>query len=245
MLRVTAMRVMIPEASVAEFETQAKEQLRRVTENEPETAQYGFFRRPSEGSTILPAPRAGVQEYFHFMAYLTQEGWDKHFGDEQEWWSPTFGKLREGIMGERFDPEDIVAGISRDYVWSNTSVHRFAFHRFKIAAERAAEFESEATRQVESVRDNEPGTLLYTFFRRKPVAGGLLPRPVDGQAEYFHYMAYESEAAQVHHRELEHRTEGWAWGPVFRSFIVAPLENESYDSSAVVAAVTRAADWRA
>ncbi len=244
MLRINAMRMMVPEAQAADFEPQIREQLRRVREDEPGTMLYGFCRRESEGSTILPAPRPGSVEYFHFMAFNDEAGWDAHFAAEQDWWVPTFRKALDGpILAERFDAGDVVAGITRDHVWDPQTLHRFAVFRFKIAEERAVEFEEQAARQVASVRDNEPGTVLYTFFRRKPAAGGLLPRPVNGQAEYFHYMAYDSEEAQNLHREIEFRTEGWAWGPVFREFLVAPLESESFGSDRIVAGVTRAAWW--
>jgi hypothetical protein len=148
------------------------------------------------------------------------------------------------IYADRFESGDIVTGVSRDHVWTPDSMFRFAFHRFKVAEERAAEFEVEAKRQIDVVREREPGTVLYTFCRRSAEGSSLIPKPQNGQVEYMHLMAYADEAAQKLHLEIEHNPDAeWAWGRVFRSFLVAPLENESFGAEALITGVTRDADW--
>ena len=63
------------------------------------------------------------------------------------------------------------------------------------------------------------------------------------QAEYLHYMAYDSDDAQALHLKIEHQPEGWAWGCVFRDFLVAPLESEAFTADSIVSAVMRAKQW--
>ena len=244
MQRIAAMRMAVPETSASNFEKQIGEQLHRVRQSEPGTTLYGFVRRNPEGSTILPAPRPNTTEYFHFMAFEDVAGWDAHFSQEKEWWMPTFQAAVDApLVAEVFSQDDVVAVVSRDHVWTSESVVRMAIFRFKVAQEHAAEFEKEAKHQIEMVTENEPGTVLYGFMRRKHAASGLLPRPLDGQVEYLHYMAYDSDDAQALHLKIEHRSEGWSWGRVFRNFLVAPLESEPFPADSIVAAVTRAKQW--
>ena len=244
MQKIAAMRMTVPEKSAQDFEKQIEEQLRRVRDTEPGTTLYGFVRRDPAGSTILPAARPDTTEYFHFMAFEDEASWDVHFREEQEWWVPTFRAAIDGpLVAERFCDENVVAVVSRDHIWTSTSVVRMAIFRFKVAQERAAEFEQEAKHQIEMVTQNEPGTILYGFLRRQHAASGLMPRPLDGQTEYLHYMAYDTEDAQALHLKMEHQTEGWAWGRVFRDFLVAPLESEAFTAPSIVSAVTRAKQW--
>lgn len=244
MHRIAAIRMAVPDSAAASFEKQIEEQLRRVRENEPGTTLYGFVRRDSAGSTLLPAVRPNATEYFHFMAFADEAGWDSHFSQEQEWWVPTFRSAIDApLVSEGFSQDDVVSVISRDHVWTPASVVRMAVFRFKVSHDRASEFEREAKHQVEMVTENEPGTILYGFLRRKQAASGLLQRPLDGQAEYLHYMAYDSDEAQALHREIEFRPEGWAWGRVFRDFLVAPLEVETFPAGSIVSAVSRDKQW--
>jgi quinol monooxygenase YgiN len=245
MHRIAAMRMSVPLDAAAEFEEDAREQLRRVREDEPGTTLYGFVRRDAAGSPLLSSPRPTSAEYFHFMAYEDEKGWDAHFASEQEWWVPTFrAAIDAPLVAERFTQGNVVAMVSRDHVWNDSGVDLTAIFRLKITEARAAEFEREAARQVEIVTENEPGTILYGFLRREPAASGLLPQPVQGQTEYLHCVATGVDEARSPRSEVGHPPESWL-GRVAEEFLVAPLEGEAFPAGSVVAAVSRAKRWQA
>ena len=236
----------VKESEGDEFETQVREQLRLVTENETGTVLYLFNRRGPDGSTILPAPPRDHREYIHLMAYTDEAAWTTHFEAEKKWWMPTFQKFMAApFYTIGFQQDDVVDAVTRDQAWNPNEMFRFAFHKFRVPDEKAAEFEVEAKHQLQIVKEKEPGTVLYSFFRRPKAASGLLPAPLANQTEYFHLMAYNSEEAQAHHRTLEFLTDTWSWGPVFRNFLASPLENEAFDSSLIIAGITRDANWTA
>jgi len=243
MYRVSFTRMLVADSDRAEWETALAEQVRRVSA-EPGTMLYGFLRRNPEGSTLLPAPRDGFAEYLHFQSYLDEEGFNTHLANEKDWWSPLNAKfVNAPRYQERTEDADTVAVISRDYLWTPETTRNFSLHRFKIAADRAADFEVEAKRQIDMVVENEPGTMLYGFIRRQNAASGMLPKPVQGITEYLHFSAYQDEAAWDVHHTLEHREGDWAWGRVYRTFIASPLETEPVPGANVVAATSRYADW--
>lgn len=244
MYRVNILRMTIKKGMAEEFEAQAAKQIQKVSENEPGTLLYGFCRRNPNGSTILPKPPVDNPEYIHLMAYKDEAAQQLHLDIERDWWGPTFRQYMDGPwVAERFESPDVVTGVSRNKAWNPNEMFRFAFHRFKVKEGMAEEFEAQAARQIGMVSENEPGTVLYTFCRRSPDGSTFLPRSTSGHPEYLHFMAYSDEAAQKRHLEIEHRTEGWAWGPVFRSYLEAPLENEAFAAEQIVTGITRDAAW--
>jgi hypothetical protein len=75
---------------------------------------------------------------------------------------------------------------------------------------------------------------------KRPVEGSsLLPKSSNGNLEYFQFSMYQDQAASDQHRVVEYR-EGWCWGPTFKTYLDAPLENERFD---VIAGVTRDDKW--
>lgn len=248
MFRVNILRMQVKRDQAEEFEEQAKRQIAMVTENEPGTMLYVFCRRTDAASTILPKPPNDITEYIHLMAYRDEEAQKRHLDIEyrkEGWaWGPTFRQYMAGPwVAERFEAQDIVAGVSRDRQWNPTDMFRFAFHRFKIKEGTAEQFEQDVARQLTIVTEQEPGTILYTFQRRSAEGSALLPKSASGHPEYLHFMAYQDEAAQKRHLELEFREGGWAWGPVFKSYLEAPLENERFSAEAIVTGVSRNAVW--
>ena len=244
MYRVNILRMTVKEGMAEEFEEQAAKQIAIVTEREPNTILYGFLRRDPAGSPLFPKPPAKNTEYIHLMAYKDEEAQQLHLDIEKDWWGQTFRIYMDGPwVTERFESPDVVTGVSRDRSWDPSTMHRFALHRFKVHEGKGEEFEEQARNQLAVVSEHEPGTVLYNFCRRVPDGSTLLPRSPGGHPEYLHMMAYEDEAAQAHHRELEFRTDAWAWGPVFKTFLEAPLESEGFTSESIVTAVTRDAAW--
>lgn len=244
MFGVSVLRMTVSAEKAEEFEEQTRKQIAIVQEREPGTLLYAFCRRNASGSPALPVPAPNAKEYIHLMGYQDEAARDAHVTIERDWWGPTFRQyMIAPWVSERFDAASITTGVTRERSWSPGSLHRFAFHRFKIKEGMADEFEEQARKQISVVSEKEPGTVLYTFFRRSTDGSTLLPRSASGNAEYFHMMAYKDEESQAHHRELEHQTEGWAWGPIFRTFLEAPLESEGFTSTDIVTGVTRDAAW--
>ncbi len=243
MHRISFTRLLVAAADTDEWEAAVAEQVRRVS-SEPGTILYGFLRRGPDGSTLLPAPRDGFNEYLHFQCYQDPAAFDTHVANEKEWWTPLNAKfVKPPRYLERFEDVDTVACVTHEHFWKPDSTRNFSLHRFKVASDRAAAFEVEAKRQIDMVIENEPGTLLYGFIRRPDAAGGLLPKPVSGITEYLHFSAYKDEAAWDVHHTIEHREGDWAWGRVYRTFIASPLETEPVPAANILAATTRDADW--
>jgi quinol monooxygenase YgiN len=249
MFRVNIIRMTVKAEEADAFEKEARKQLQVVTEREPGTILYGFNRRAGPASTILPTVPNNHVEYIHLMGYRDEDAQKLHLEIEHnpdtEWaWGRVFRPFMAApLVADRFESDDITTGLSRDRAWSPQTMFRFAFHRFKIKEGQGAEFEEQAKKQIEMVQQNEPGTVLYTFCRRSPDGSALLPKPQIVNPEYIHFMAYTDEAAQQLHREIEFRKEGWAWGPVFQSYLDARLENESFTSDQIIIGITRQASW--
>ena len=246
MYRVSIMRMTVLDENAEEFEKACAEQVSRVRENEQGTALYAFCKRGPDGSTILGKPKNNRSEYIHVQAYLSEED-DKHHTDlEQEWWGPTFRKLLDGLWeSERYYTPDITTGLTRDWTW-DANQYRFAFHRFYIKEGMEEEFDGHASHQIGVVTKGEPGTVLYTMCKRPAEGSTFLPQPTKGHAEYLHMMAYKDEESQAHHRVLEHRDDGkWCWGPVFRTYLEAPLVNESFMGGQILCGLSRDAQWGA
>ena len=106
MFRPTVVYIKIHDGQQAEFEAAAAEQVRRVKENEPGTVLYTFWRR------------AQPNEYFHLYCYADEAAFNRHIELEAGWWGPTLQSfLARPNERERFEPGDIVTGITRDYSW--------------------------------------------------------------------------------------------------------------------------------
>jgi quinol monooxygenase YgiN len=79
--------------------------------------------------------------------------------------------------------------------------------RIKVQDGKQAEFEKAASEQVERVRANEPGTVLYTMVRSQTDA-----------TEYYFLEAYkDDEAFAFHIQEFQK-----IWGPQMNSMIAQP-----------------------
>ncbi len=250
MYRVNLLRMTVKADEAEDFETEARKQIQIVTEREAGTLLYGFNRRAGPASTILPAAAANHVDYIHLMAYRDEAAQQLHLDIEHtpdaNWaWGKVFRPFMAApIVAERFEADDIVTGISRNHEWSPGTMFRFAFHRFKVFEGKGEEFEEQAKRQIQMVTENEPGTVLYTFMRRNNDGSALIPKSPAGHPEYIHFMAYVDEAAAQLHREIEHDPKReWAWGPVFRQYLEAPLENEGFLAESVITGVSRDAAW--
>jgi quinol monooxygenase YgiN len=97
--------------------------------------------------------------------------------------------------------------------------------RIKLIDGKQAEFEAAAARQVEAVRANEPGTILYTLLRSQT-----------DPTEYVFLESYQDEAAFEFHRSESAK---W-WRPTYESMIARPNQIERLDG---VAGVGRDASW--
>lgn len=250
LFRVNILRMTVAADRAAEFEGECRNQLAIVTEREQGTVLYGFFRRGGPASTILPAAPANHVEYVHLMGYRDEDAQKLHLeiehNPEAKWaWGRVFrGFMAAPLVSERYETPDIVTGVSRDHQWSPETMFRFAFHRFKVQEGRGEEFEVEAKKQLDIVKSREPGTVLYTFCRRSADGSTLIPKSPAGHPEYLHFMAYRDEAAAQLHREIEFDPNAeWTWGKTFRSFLEAPLENESFPAESLVTGVTRSIEW--
>lgn len=249
MFRANIFRMTVQADRAAEFEAEARHQLQVVTDREQGTILYGFFKRSGPASSILPAVPNNLTEYVHLMAYRDEAAQQLHLDIEHnpdaEWaWGRVFRTFMAApLISERFEAPDIVTGVSRNRAWDPSQMHRFAFFRFKVKEGQGEEFEEQAKKQISMVTENEPGTVLYTFLRRSPDGSALLPKSPRSHPEYLHLMAYTDDAAQQLHREIEFRTDGWAWGPIFQSYLEAPLENEGFTSEQLITGITRDAAW--
>lgn len=97
--------------------------------------------------------------------------------------------------------------------------------RFKISEGKQAEFEAAAAEQIAKVRENEPGTILYTLLRSQT-----------DPTEYVMLEAYRDEAAFNFHSAESAK---W-WRPTYQSFISRPNIVERLDE---VAGLGREAIW--
>lgn len=235
MYRVNILRMTVKAEEAEHFEAEARKQIAIVTEREAGTVLYGFNRRSGPASSILPGVPANLVEYVHLMAYDTEAAQQLHldleFAKDQAWtWGNTFRPFMAApIYAERFESDQIITGITRTYNWDPGSMFRLALFRFKIKEGMGDEFEMQAKRQLSMVRENEPGTVLYGFLRRSTDGSALVPKSSAGHPEYLHLMAYADEAAAQLHRDIEHDpNREWAWGPTFRQYLEAPLENEGF-----------------
>jgi quinol monooxygenase YgiN len=250
MYRVNIMRMTVKADEAERFEEEAKKQIKIVTEREAGTVLYGFNRRAGAPSTILSGAAANHVEYIHLMGYDTEAAQQLHLDIEhakdQAWtWGATFRPFMAApIYAERFESDQITTGITRAHDWNTGSMFRFAFHRFKIKEGMGEEFEEQAKRQLALVRENEPGTVLYSFMRRSTDGSALIPKNSAGHPEYLHFMAYVDEAAAQLHREIEHDpNREWAWGPTFRQYLEAPLENEGFLADQIITGNTKDYWW--
>lgn len=249
MFRVAILRMTVASDKAAEFEEETRKQLAVVGEREAGTILYGFFRRSGPASTILPAVANNMTEYIHLMGYESEAAQQLHLDIEHNpdaaWaWGRVFRTFMVApLTVERYETPDIVTGITRNHAWSPTTMHRFAFHRFKVKEGQGEEFEEQAKKQIQMVTENEKGTVLYSFCRRSNDGSTFLAKSPRSHPEYIHFMAYVDEAAQQLHREIEFRSEGWAWGPIFQSYLEAPLENEAFLADQLVTGITRDQIW--
>ena len=250
MFRVNIMRMTVKAEEAENFEAECRKQLQIVSEREPGTILYGFNRRAGAPSTILSGAAANHVEYIHLMGYDSEDAQKLHLeiehNPEAEWaWGRVFREFMAApIYAERYEADSMVTGITRNHAWNPGSMFRFAFHRFKVNEGQGPEFEEQAKRQIAMVTENEPGTVLYTFLRRSPDGSALIPKSPNGHPEYLHFMAYVDEAAAQLHREIEHDpNREWAWGPTFRKYLEAPLENEAFMSDQIIVGVTRDQQW--
>lgn len=180
-----------------------------------------LLRREPVESSLFPAPDPAHTEYVE----VSWAGLDGDMGAENE---------------DVFE-EGSTVGISRAHHWTRGGILHFTLVRLTVAADRAEEFEVEVRRQVGLVLEREPGTVLYSFSRR--TRAGLLGGPAGDQAEYLNLMAYVSAADWELHQQYEHATEGWAWGPTFKKFLVAPPQVERVHGESVIVGATREQTW--
>jgi quinol monooxygenase YgiN len=252
MHRLTISRLAVENANVPEWEEAIAKQI-QVCSEEPGTILYGFARRGTDGTTLLPQPRAGFTEYVQVMAYESADAFSAHLAREDDWWRPTSQRLAPMPLrwGERIEDSSWMAVVSRDHQWKPETMLNLGLLRFKVPKDGAENFERDARRQIEMVTQNEKGTVLYGFIRRSQAASVLLPKPIEANVEYLSLSAYVDAEARKLHGEIEHRGEkdlagshftvegDWAWGTAYRSHLASPLETESFPNTQIVAAVSR------
>jgi hypothetical protein len=250
--RLTISRLIVDDASVAEWEEAIVKQV-QVASGEEGTLFFGFARRGPDGSTILPKPQAGSTEYLQFQAYASPEAFASSVAAQTDWWKPLSERLAPlaSRAEEIVDDENFAAVVSRDHSWGPETMLNLGLLRFKVPIAGAENYERDARRQIDMVTENELGTVLYGFIRRSHAPSGLLPKPVEANAEYFSLSAYVDADARKLHGEIEHRGEinlagdhftfegDWAWGTAYRSHLASPLETESFPAAQIVAATSR------
>lgn len=120
--RLAMFRFKVSSERAGAFEEQARRQISMVTENEPGTILYSFSRRLDGACRLLPKAPAGQTEYFHLMAYISDEAQAIHRDFEHRadgWaWGRTFREyLVAPLESESFSVALIVAGRSSDSIW--------------------------------------------------------------------------------------------------------------------------------
>jgi quinol monooxygenase YgiN len=260
MHRLTISRLIVDDSAVPEWEEAIEKQV-EICSTEPGTLLYGFCRRGTEGTPMLPQPKPGTTEYVQIHGYKDAEAFSAHVAAEAEWWKPTSERLAPPTsrFSERLDDSLFGALVSRDHSWRPDTMLNLGILRFKVPFAGAEAFETDARRQIEMVTENELGTVLYAFIRRTHAASALLPRPVETMganpgpvnAEYLSFSAYTDADARKLHGEIEHRGEqhlagdhftfegDWAWGTAYRSHLASPLESEGFPAAQIVAVTSK------
>lgn len=120
--RLAMFRFKVSSERAGAFEEEARRQISMVTGNEPGTILYSFARRQDGAGGLLPKAPAGQAEYFHLMAYVSEEAQALHREFEHRadgWaWGRTFRDyLVAPLESESFPAMLIVAGRSSDSIW--------------------------------------------------------------------------------------------------------------------------------
>jgi hypothetical protein len=207
---------------------------------------------------LLPTPGRGVTEYLRIMAFANADAQAAHVtADGGQFAKATAHLSTHPVSTDRYEDDLFTAMVSRDHSWAPETMFSFGFLRFRIPAAGAEDFERDARRQIDMVIENEPGTVLYGFIRRPNIPGGVLPKPVEGIAEYFHFMSYVDAGARELHGQIEHRGEvdlagphftfegDWAWGTAYRAHLAVPFDGEFIrDSALILAGFSRFSEWK-
>ncbi len=235
-------RIAISQNLQSEFETKARNEMKKAHQREAGSIVYVLARRSGPASGLFPAVPEGVAEYILLTAFRDDASESSHAQDLT--WLQDF---TEGpILSERQIIDEGSSSISRDYTWGDGKPGRgLGMLRFRIRGNEEAlgeEYAKQAARQMALVWSFEPTTEIYTMTKRPAAGSSLLAKSPSNNLEFFQFSAYHDDDAWQQHRVVEYR-EGWSWGPTFKTYLEAPLEIEAFPAPQIIGGFTRDAQW--